>query len=48
MLEGVRDWEKVGIKYISQLYEGSILKAFIEIQQDYNIPTKNNFINISN
>lgn len=31
---------KAGIKYMSQLYQGPTLKAFIELQQDYNIPTK--------
>lgn len=47
-LEEFRDWEKGGIKHISQIYQGCTLKTFIEIQQDYSIPTRTYFINTCN
>lgn len=33
-LKGFREWEGAGLRYISQLYSGSTLKSFMDIQAE--------------
>lgn len=33
-LQGFQDWERMGITYITQLYIGSVLKSFADLQSE--------------
>lgn len=37
-LKGFREWEEAGLRYISQLYSGSTLNSFMDIQAEFALP----------
>lgn len=42
-LKGFRDWEASGLQFLSQLYNGPVLKSFLEVQAEFGIPRTNFF-----
>lgn len=40
-LRGFGNWERAGIRYISQMYNGPNLKSFLQIQAEFDIPRTN-------
>lgn len=40
-LRGFKNWEELGIKYVSQLFNGLTLKSFTVIQGEFEIPRTN-------
>lgn len=42
-VEKSRDWERCGLAYLSQLYRMGVFKSFLELKEEYGIPSQSSF-----